>query len=171
MINAKYKFALATLLVNLKETNHDLYDMIIIYHDCISDNEKILLRQIETRLKFISYTREDCITEHNMDENLLKIDVFSHYALVKYKVLQHLQDFNKVLFLDCDILIRKKIDDLFKIQGCAVYRQGASYHRIMEKFCSKFLNKNFANNFPYFANLNTQLIDKYGKILQGGICI
>lgn len=169
MINEKYKFALATLLVNLKQTNHNLYDMIIIYHDCLTDNDKILLRQIETKLTFISYTKEDCIKEHNMDKNLLKIDVFSHYALTKYKVLSHLQDFNKVLFLDCDILIRGKIDDLFEIQGCAVYRQGASFRTIMDRFCSKFLNKNFVNDFPYFTNLNTQLIDKYGKILQGGV--
>ncbi|EFM93514.1 hypothetical protein appser9_17100 [Actinobacillus pleuropneumoniae serovar 9 str. CVJ13261] len=56
MANKVYKFALATMLINLKETNNDQYDNVIVYHDGFSQTELDDLSLLEPRVKFIEYT-------------------------------------------------------------------------------------------------------------------
>ncbi|MCL7740388.1 hypothetical protein LQU82_06580 [Actinobacillus pleuropneumoniae] len=83
MANKVYKFALATMLINLKETNNDQYDNVIVYHDGFSQTELDDLSLLEPRVKFIEYTFEKWNQEHSVllgDKANNFLNRFSHLA-------------------------------------------------------------------------------------------
>lgn len=131
MVTEKYLFLLPTLMINLQETNYDLYDSIIIYHDFLTDDDCKLLLSIDKRIIFYRYTEEDFCIEHGV--TLQDDRKYSHLIYVKYKIFKHLQYFNKVLFLDLDILIRGSLDELFAYQSVALRTRKGNLYSTLKK--------------------------------------
>lgn len=150
MANKVYKFALATMLINLKETNNDQYDNVIVYHDGFSQTELDDLSLLEPRVKFIEYTFEKWNQEHSVllgDKANNFLNRFSHLAWSKYKIIEQLEHYEKVLYLDLDMLVSGSLEGLFKLDGIA-WRNGANFG---EKFSTNGLKvKNIAevSNIP-----------------------
>ncbi|MGR3808580.1 glycosyltransferase [Pasteurella testudinis] len=124
MLTADYHFALATMIINLQEKNRHNYDDIIVYHDSLTISEQSDLLRIEPHIQFISYTFSDWKQEHyedTMDKKQLNyfIKRFSHFSLSKYKVVEQLAHYHKVLFLDLDMVIQDDFSELFNIEGIA----------------------------------------------------
>ncbi|MGV6989596.1 glycosyltransferase [Testudinibacter sp. P80/BLE/0925] len=124
MLTANYHFALATMIINLQERNRHNYDNIVVYHDGLTANQQSDLLSIEPNILFISYTFSDWKKEHHeetMDGKQLDyfIKRFSHFALSKYKVVEQLAHYHKVLFLDLDMVVQDDLSELFKIEGVA----------------------------------------------------
>lgn len=150
MANKVYKFALATMLINLKETNNDQYDNVIVYHDGFSQTELDDLSLLEPRVKFIEYTFEKWNQEHSVllgDKANNFLNRFSHLAWSKYKIIEQLEHYEKVLYLDLDMLVSGSLEGLFKLDGIA-WRNGANFG---ERFSTNGLKvKNIAevSNIP-----------------------
>lgn len=135
--NQQYSFALASMLVNLKQKVTTSYQ-VVVYHFGIPKNEQLALTRIENDISFIEYTYEDWLQEHSKvdrDSRALNsfINRFTHLALSKYKVFEQLEYFDQVLYLDLDMLIQDNISDIFDISGIA-WRTEAKFH-------NKFGNK------------------------------
>lgn len=118
-----YKFALATIIKNLQAENRDCYDDIVVYHDSFSLGDIADLHRIEPQIIFKQDTLNDWQREHNLFNQSAFytrfIQRFSHLSLSKYKVFELLEEYKKVLFLDLDMLIIGKINELFQINGIA----------------------------------------------------
>lgn len=129
--NQHYSFALASMLVNLKNKLSFDYH-VIVYHFGIPKNEQSALTKIEKNISFIEYTYHDWLQEHSRvdsESRALKsfVNRFTHLALSKYKVFEQLEFFEQVLYLDLDMLIEDDISDIFKIKGVA-WRTEAEFH-------------------------------------------
>lgn len=136
IVNSKYRFALATMLINLQKTNPNLYDDVVIYHDDLSEDDIHQIRKIEPKTIFVKYSYEMWEKEHKKPGTPLAQDFlnrYSHLAWSKYKVIEQLQNYKKVLYMDLDMIIRGDLSDIFKVNGIA-WRNGDSFHK---KFGSK----------------------------------
>lgn len=126
IVTNSYVFALGAMLANLKSTNPNLVDDIIIYHDGISLNDQELISQFDRKCKFIEYTYTMWESEHKkVTSGNAKsfLNRYSHLAWSKYKIIELLQDYKKVLYLDLDIVIRTDISEIFELNGVA-WRNG-----------------------------------------------
>ena len=64
MATSNLPFALAEMLVNLKKTNGDLYDNVIVYHSGFTEDDLMKLQLIEQKILFKRYIKEDWKIEH-----------------------------------------------------------------------------------------------------------
>lgn len=147
MATQDYAFALAAILVNLRQQNREVYDGIVIYHDGIDENAQAALKKIEPRTDFVCYTLADWKREHDVhtdsksQQNFL--GRFSHLALSKYKIFEQLAAYRQVLLLDLDMVVYGDLSALFAHQGMA-WRSEAPFVR---KFGSR-------HNRPDYPGLN-----------------
>ncbi|WP_163764955.1 glycosyltransferase [Pelistega ratti] len=132
MVTQDYTFALATILVNLRQQNSNVYDGIVVYHDGIDIETQDALVKIESRITFVLYTLEDWQQDHTLhidsksQQNFL--DRFSHLALSKYKIFEQLSAYRQVLLLDLDMVIYGDLSPLFNYHGIA-WRSEAPFIR------------------------------------------
>lgn len=107
-ITDNWAFAAATVLLGLQEhkLKHD-YN-IIIYHQNLSDKNRLLLQQIHPCV-FVDYEVDLINTE--------KFSRVSKMAFSRYECFGLLEKYKKVLWLDSDILIKGDISGL--IDSCA----------------------------------------------------
>lgn len=143
IVNHKYKFALSAMIVNLQQTNANIYDAIVVYHDDLTESDCQEFIKLEPKIQFIKYDYTIWEKEHKPVETTLAKQFlmrYSHLAWSKYKILELLKDYKHVLYLDLDIIVRGDISELFDIEGIA-WRNGDSFHK---KFGSKLNLSDFA---------------------------
>ncbi|URL02556.1 lipopolysaccharide biosynthesis protein [Avibacterium sp. 20-126] len=131
IVNSDYRFALATTLINLQKTNPNIYDGIVVYHDDLTVDDMVQLKKIEPKIKFIEYAYDTWEKEHKKPTTPLSqnfLNRYSHLAWSKYKVIEQLRNYHRVLYIDLDIVIRGDISELFNINGVA-WRNGDSFHK------------------------------------------
>ena len=147
--NNTYKFALASMLVNLKETQDNFLYEVIVYYDGFEEDDCRRLRMIYENIRFIRYTFDMFEEEHGKFDTKNKkfIHKFSHLAYIKYKIFELLKDYSHVLYLDLDMLIMGDIRDIFEIRGIA-WRNG-------ESFLEKFEHRLQINDYPDIERLIT----------------
>lgn len=163
IVNKSYLFALGTMIINLQETRNNIYDEIVIYYDGLDNFDLDQIRKIEPRVKFIEYKLVTWEEEHiKVTSPIAKqfLDRYSHLAWSKYKVIEQLENYNKILYLDVDMLIKGDISEIFKLDGFA-WRSGNNFNL---KFGNKEKYdeiKNIPNNTPtpnggliYASNIN-----------------
>lgn len=146
----KYIFALSTMIVNLRETGNDYYDNIIIYHENFSQDDMKALIKLEPKIIFKKYTRKMYVSEHGeiIQEHEKKfIERYSHLTIVKYKTIENLKNYSKVLYIDLDMLILGDFSDIFKHKGVAWRNSG-------ESFKEKFLKLSDLDNLKKYCNVN-----------------
>ena len=120
--NSKYRFALAEMLINIQETNPNIYDNIIVYHADFEDEDINKFLLIEPKCIFISYTYEEWEKEYKKPSTSKSVEfvkTYSHQAYVKFRIIELLEYYHKVLFLDLDMLVLDDISELFQIKGAA----------------------------------------------------
>ena len=118
--NSKYLFALCEFLVNLQETNNDLYDNVIVYYCDITNEECRKIKKIENRVLFRPYSYEMFVKEHgeaDSENGKEFIQRYSHLALARYIIFEQLEYYHKILYLDLDMLIRGDISELSDLRG------------------------------------------------------
>ena len=114
-ITGRWAFAAGTVLLGLREHSPRLDYDLIIYHDGLSDKQKQLLRHI----------RPCVLVEY--DTQLIKTDrVYrvTKMAFSRYECFSMLGDYEKVAWLDADILIRGDISPMVDgiESGIAMYK-------------------------------------------------
>ena len=120
--NRNYLFAIGTMIINLKETGNDFYDNIVIYHHGFTDEDKEKLLSLEDRIIFKEYSLEEYEDHHGKathGHEKAFMNRYTHLTIIKYRVIEQLEYFHKILYLDLDMLVRGSISEIFDIKGAA----------------------------------------------------
>jgi len=106
-------FAIASTLMDFIKYNDSLVDDIIIYHNGILEKDISLLNSI-TKCRFELYNPA-FVSELNFSQG--NIGYFTEMVLSKFECLRLLEHYNKILYLDDDIVIKSDLKDLFNKQS------------------------------------------------------
>lgn len=100
--------AMACLVMNIKDTNPELADEIVIFHDGISIKDQNLIRSIFPT-RFIFY--HSPFTEVNDFDDVV-VKYFSPMIFCKYECLNLLNEYEYVIWTDYDVVILDNLDEL-----------------------------------------------------------
>lgn len=121
----------------------------------ISSENKYKLGHISSRnLKFIRYYHVDCA---EYDRYIIQNTHISAAMFAKYKIAHILKDINKVIYLDCDLIVNSSLSELFETNIdnyhiAGVEDVGYVYHRL---FNDKLIYKNqYINTGVMLINLD-----------------
>ncbi len=102
--------AIATFVINIKETNPNLVDEIVIFHDGIKKSDQKRIQSIFPT-RFIYYTSPF----KNTDKfGTVVTEYFSLMVFCKYECLKLLSEYSAILWSDYDVVVQDKLDDLFE---------------------------------------------------------
>ena len=107
-ISSNLTFALANVILSLKNHSPKFADEIIVYHDGINEKDKKLINEI-LPCKFNEY---EFPVKDTSDFDPFFFEQFSKMAYSRFECFNHLDNFKRVLWLDVDILIQKDISGL-----------------------------------------------------------
>ena len=151
--------AIKSLVLNKKETTS--YKIYIIASDISQDNKE-LFKRFESDMVSVEIIEQNCNEFnhlHTFDEN--SICVASIAALLKFLIPQIIADYEKVLYLDGDILIRGDLSELYNtdISGYmagVIIDSGSIYYR------HEYVNKvdKYFNSGVMLLNLETMRREK-----------
>ncbi|MCQ2593882.1 MAG: hypothetical protein MJ196_01320 [Treponemataceae bacterium] len=110
---AKDAAAMAVLALNIKETNPNLTDEMVIFHDGISKKDQQLMQKIMP-CRFIFY-KSPFEKPENFDKNVL--EYFSPMVFCKYECFKLLNEYETVIWTDYDVLICKDLSNLTDFGG------------------------------------------------------
>jgi len=97
------------ILLQLKNTNEGLFDEAIIYYKTISEKDKKTLNSIMP-CKFVEF-------KHNFTKNILGLENFKKFSelmFARYNMFNYLDEYETITWLDTDIVIKDKLDDLIE---------------------------------------------------------
>lgn len=127
--------AMAVFAINIKETNADLFDKLIIYHNGIKKKDRERIQSIFNtefiRYKYSGKSRNDTVVSY-----------FSTMVFCKYECLRLLNEYDVVVWSDYDVTIEGSFREICKFSnnGLNVIEDAAS----IRKMCYKEINeKNF----------------------------
>lgn len=149
-VNNKMQYALAEMLVNLQDTNPNIYDNVVVYHSDLTNEEIEKFKLIEPKIIFKKYTLAMWIDEHKEPKSSAAqafMDRYTHLSYSKYKIFELLEKYHKVLYLDLDMLILGDISNLFEMKGISWRNASDSFK---EKFNKYDLMKNYQEWFESF---------------------
>ena len=104
--------AIATFVINIKDTNPNLADEIVIFHDGIKKSDQKRIQKIFPT-RFIYY---DSPFKKTDKFGKVITEYFSLMVFCKYECLKLLSEYSAVMWSDYDVIVKDKIDELF-IQG------------------------------------------------------
>ena len=157
-------------LVSVKSLlNHNDIDVFVYCINFIDTDFENKLKQISSKINVVFYyikTDLKCIGGFNSF-----IDVISSKFLIFNELLKK---YDSVLFLDCDILIRKNLSEIFEnkngIYGCNDSLENVFISKYRKTFFRKFksniksyINAGFVlvNNYTFDINQYKEIIRKY----------
>ena len=122
-VSSSYYRQLGVSIVNIQRTNHDLYDAIVVVEYDLSEEQKSFLKKIEPKCVFVHYTPEDfreelCINDSELYHGLYYKD-HACVQLGKHVIFKLLQQYDKILLLEVDMIINGDISEIFNHSGCA----------------------------------------------------
>ncbi|MEG1995104.1 MAG: glycosyltransferase [Romboutsia sp.] len=101
-ITESYVFALANVLIGMRNTCKKNWDDIIVYHDGVSIENQELLNKI-TPITFIHYNKD----EYKKFLSSEGVEIYSIISISRYENFNLLKKYKKVIWHDVDILIQK----------------------------------------------------------------
>jgi len=104
--------AMAVLALNLKETNPDLADELVIFHDGIAKEKQLLMQQIMP----IRFVRYKCPINWFKLKGNKTIRYFSPMVFCKIELFRLLQEYEVVIWTDYDVLIRESITEILDMK-------------------------------------------------------
>lgn len=103
---------MAVFVINIKETNADLFDEIVIYHDGISKKDRKLINEIFPT-RFIEYHYP------NKSRNEGVLSYFSELLFCKYECFALLKDYDEVVWSDYDVVVLGSLEQICNAKaGC-----------------------------------------------------
>lgn len=122
-VSSLYYRHLGVSIVNMQRTNHDLYDAIVVVEYDLSEEQKSFLKKIEPRCAFVHYTPEDfreelCVNDSELYHGLYYKD-HACVQLGKHVIFKLLQQYDKILLLEVDMIVNGDISEIFNHSGCA----------------------------------------------------
>lgn len=102
--------AMGVLALNIREITPDLADELIIFHDGISEKEQQIIKQIFPT-KFVRYNFSVGFWAKRRNSSLR---YFSPMVFCKYECFRLLQEYDRVIWTDYDIVIVKGLKELLK---------------------------------------------------------
>ena len=109
--------------MQLKKYMYDDIDKILIFFDNWSDNDIDIIKKICDKCIFIHYP----IEYFKQKVNLKKLDYtkgglseWTHMVYSIYEIFDLLDNYKKVLWLDCDIIIRDNFKEIFDFDNIAI---------------------------------------------------
>lgn len=141
---------MAVFAINIRNTNRELFDELVIYHDGIREKDQRLINQIFPT-RFIKY---EYPYKSNNDE---VVSYFSHMVFCKYECFKLLEDYDEVVWSDYDVLVQKSLREICTID----------YH-------SKIVSQNFLTcdvklkSMLYRDIINKEILDY--DLEEDGIC-
>lgn len=149
--NKSHLFALSSLIFNLQFSANIIYDGIIVYHDDLTESELSFLKKVDEKIEFIKYSYENWVEEHGEVESESAkyfLARYTHMAWCKYKIIEQLEFYKKILYLDLDIVVRGDISEIFNLNNVA-WRDGFDFHRkFQEAFEGKLEEVDELNSLP-----------------------
>lgn len=100
--------AMAVLAINLKNTNENLADELVIFHDGISEKKQNLMQQIMP-IRFIRYK---CPISYFKLMRNKTIRYFSPMVFCKFELFHLLKEYETVIWTDYDVLIKDSIEEI-----------------------------------------------------------
>lgn len=97
--------AMAVLALNIRETNPNLADEMVIYHNGISPKDQRLINEI-IPAKFIVYHCPVKIKNNKINS------YFTYMLFCKYECINLLEDYEYVVWTDYDVLIRRRLTEI-----------------------------------------------------------
>lgn len=121
-ISDSYSFAAANVIMGLNQYSQSLMEAcdVIIYSNDLSEKNKMLLRQLHSNTYFLNMVFPESWSDILTHKKTIK---WGNYVLCKYFGFFLIQNYEKVLHLDADMLIRGDISDLFEITGELAWRK------------------------------------------------
>lgn len=99
-------FLIGTVLIQIKENTNNI-DKAIIYHSGLTEAEMQRLNRIMPCI-FVNY-------KCPLPEKLFKLESFAKFSplmFARYEMFKYLKDFERIMYIDTDILIQKNINEL-----------------------------------------------------------
>ncbi len=120
-INNDYSFALAVVLMSLKDNSENVFNTsdFIVYHDGVSDKNQGLLKSISERIQFINFNENDTLPEEIYNHHQMKR--YGRYIYQKLRAFELVSQYKRVLWLDADMVIQGNIEELFTYEENMVY--------------------------------------------------
>lgn len=113
-------FLIAHVLLQIKDTNPNLFDEAIIYHQNMSKKDMEIMKNI-FHCRFINYDTDKLPDElFETNENFKR---FTKFMFARYEMFNYLDEFDNILWIDTDVLIQGSLSDLIekaKITGIAM---------------------------------------------------
>jgi len=109
-ITKNLTFALGNVILGLKKHSPNFADEIVVFHDGINDKDKEILNSI-LPCRFIDY--EFPIKDQSKFDPFF-FEQFSSMAYSRFECFSLFEEFEKVIWLDVDILIQKDISGLLE---------------------------------------------------------
>lgn len=127
--------AMATLVINILDVMPMQKTDIIIFHDGVSLKEQQKLQKIWP-VKFIKYKAPVGALKMLINPHLR---YFSRVIFCKYEALRLLDEYEKVMWTDYDVIIKEDISDLFTLDEAAVFVTNGN-SRLKDMFFQKHLS-------------------------------
>lgn len=118
--NKRFLFTLSTALLSLKKNSYNLLDNtdILIYQQNFTEEDKMLLNKI-IPCRIVSYT-----FPLKTDFNNINFLNFTQLAFARYEIFNLLDNYEKILYMDVDVMIAGDLSFIFnnfgKINGIAL---------------------------------------------------
>lgn len=102
-------FLLGHLLLQIKETNPDLFDEAIVYHQNMAEQDIKTLEKI-MKCRFINYNTDKLPDE--LFEKNYNFKRFTKFMFARYEMFNYLDEFDNILWIDTDVLILGDLNEL-----------------------------------------------------------
>lgn len=99
---------MAVFAINIRNTNADLFDELVIFHDGISLKDQKLINSIFPT-RFIKYKYP------NKSKNNVVLSYFSEMLFCKYECFALLEDYDEVIWSDYDVVLLGRLDELCNV--------------------------------------------------------
>lgn len=157
-------FAIGSQLVNIIDKMGSFVDVFYIVNEGFDDDDKKAMKKIATEIKFISFIQEDFLNKLSVfvkskDElffqNLSFLNRYTHMSYALFEGLNLLDECEKILYLDFDILLLKSIKELFTYEfDLCVDRGKSSLSFLCPHLSCEFANeKAFRSGIVCFSSL------------------
>lgn len=100
---------MAVFVINIKETNSDLFDEVVIFHDGISKKDQKLINDIFPT-RFIEYVYP------NKSRNDEVLSYFSYMLFCKYECFALLKEYDEVVWSDYDVVVLGSLEQMCNVK-------------------------------------------------------
>ena len=117
-VTANLSFALGAMIIGFLKHNPNFDGEMVVFHAEITPEQQSLFRGIFPNISFRLFdagsVQQRCrgLIDVNSDDGILKR--YSHFYFAKFEIFDLLDEFDKVIWMDVDMLVRGPLDELWQ---------------------------------------------------------